>query len=54
MMAALHPKGVLAMNAIIGAIISALGWRVCNIDFCTLYTFITLALSTYEFWNKKH
>lgn len=41
------------MDAIIGVIISTLGSYFSDIDFCTLYTFISIALSIYRSW-KDH
>ena len=38
------------MDAIIVLAISALGYAFCGIDFCTLYTFVSTALTLYKNW----
>lgn len=36
------------MDVIIGLVISALGAHFYKIDFCTLYTFVSIALALYR------
>lgn len=42
------------MIAIIGLIISFLGAHLYNMDFCTLYTFISIALEIQLLFDKKY
>lgn len=36
------------MDVVIGIIVSALGARFCEIDFCTLYTFVSMGIALIE------
>lgn len=38
------------MDAIIALAISAIGCKFCSIDFCTLFTFVSVAISLYKNW----
>ena len=38
------------MDAIIVLVVSAIGATFCNIDFCTLHTFVSIAMSLYRCW----
>ncbi len=40
------------MSAIIALVISAFGCKFYNIDFCTLFTFISVANTLYESWKN--
>lgn len=39
------------MSAVIGAIVSALGAYFGGMDFCTLYTFVSIGIEAYKFVN---
>lgn len=45
------------MESIIGTIISLFGFYIYGMDFCTLYTFISISIAIYKTWqdhtNKK-
>ena len=41
------------MDAIIALVVSFLGYMCCDIDFCTLFTFVSIALSIYDYINDK-
>lgn len=38
------------MDAIIALAISIIGFLCCDIDFCTLFTFVSVAISLYKKW----
>ncbi len=38
------------MSVIIALVISAFGCKFCNVDFCTLFTFISVANTLCESW----
>ena len=38
----------IAMSAVVGAIVSALGAYFGGMDFCTLYTFVSMGITIYE------
>lgn len=40
------------MEVVIGAIVSALGAHFCGMDFCTLYTFVSMSIALYKAWNN--
>ena len=50
MMADLRPKGSEILDAIIALAISAIGCVFCNMDFCTLFTFISVSNILYKNW----
>lgn len=37
-----------SMEAVIGLVISILGYESCGIDFCTLFTFVSVAIDIYK------
>lgn len=41
------------MDAIIALVVSCMGYLCCGIDFCTLFTFVSTALSLYSYTNEK-
>lgn len=41
------------MAIIIALVISFIGYMCYGIDFCTLYTFVSIALSLYDFTHDK-
>ncbi len=38
------------MDAIIALVISAIGYEFYNMDFCTLFTFVSVANTLYKNW----
>lgn len=38
------------MEAIIATVVSTLGAYFCKLDFCMLYTFVSLAVALYKSW----
>lgn len=38
------------MDAIIALAVSIIGFLCCGIDFCTLFTFVSVAISLYKKW----
>lgn len=40
------------MSAIIGVIASALGTYFYDIDFCTMYTFVSIGISLFQEWTN--
>lgn len=51
MMADLLPKGVCFMDVIIEVAVSAMGFSCYGIDFCTLFAFVSIAISLYKSWS---
>lgn len=45
-------KGGDTMGVIIGIIVSALGAHFYEIDFCTLYTFVSIGIGLFEFFES--
>ncbi|MDE6026301.1 MAG: hypothetical protein K2G45_12725 [Lachnospiraceae bacterium] len=41
------------MDAIIGLVVSFLGYMCYDIDFCTLFTCVSIALSLYDYINDE-
>ena len=41
-------KRRMTMSVIIGVIVSALGTHFCSMDFCMLYTFVSIGISIYK------
>lgn len=39
------------MDAIIALAISAVGFYCCKIDFCTLFTFVSVSMSLHKSWT---
>lgn len=38
------------MDAIIVLVVSTIGAHFCNMDFCTLHTFVSIAIALYKSW----